>query len=357
MMKEWAKRVARPVTRRVLARVDARVVPISQRVEDVTRRIEPLAGDVAAIRDHFAPAMARVQSHDKLVVEHSAAIREIGEQVAALNDYLPIVLNNLSSQNAMQRELRRTEQELRQALSEVREGPLSVDDLVHVHKRFDELGAMLAERIASVERRAEFMRSEIMFETRYGGRDKGVRASVEPRVVSTEKLSSADDDIRLNLGCGHIPIEGFLNVDARPLDGVDVVAEVGDLPFEPGTVSHIHSAHLLEHFPVEELRRRLLPYWFELLKPDGVFSAVVPDSEKMIEEFVAGRFSFDDLRMVTYGEQEYDGDFHFNMFSHSSLCELLEEAGFTDVAIIEAGRRNGACYEMEVKGQRSGGHG
>src|SRR5437763_12644521 len=115
VMKEWAKRVVRPLTGRLFARVDARVAPISAHVDDVDRRIEPLAGDVAAIREHFGPAMARVQTHDKLTAEHSAAIREMGEHLGALNEYVPIVLNNLSSQNAAQRELRRTERELRQS--------------------------------------------------------------------------------------------------------------------------------------------------------------------------------------------------------------------------------------------------
>src|SRR4051812_15668858 len=109
LMKEWAKRAARPVTARLFARVDARVAPVAEHVNDLARRIEPVAGDVAAIQEHFAPAMARVQTHDKVTAEHSAAIREMGEQLRALNDYLPIILNNLSSQNAAQRELRRTE--------------------------------------------------------------------------------------------------------------------------------------------------------------------------------------------------------------------------------------------------------
>jgi hypothetical protein len=356
MMKELAKRVARPVTGRLFARVDARVAPISKHVDEVTRQIDPLVGDVAAIRERFAPAMARVQTHDKLTAEHSAAIREMSEQLGALNSYLPVVLNNLSSQNAAQRELRRAELELRDLYNDINArlpGPNEVADL---RSRIEELGSVLADRIAAVEQRAEFLRREVLFEARYGARGQGVQGVVDPRIVSEEKVVEAGEDLRLNLGCGHIPLEGFLNVDARPLDGVDVVAEVGDLPFDPGTVAHIHSMHLLEHFPVEELSRRLLPYWFDMLRPGGTFTAVVPDSETMLDEYAAGRFPFDDLRLVIFGEQEYDGDFHFNMFSRTSLCELIEKAGFADVHIVEAGRRNGVCYEMEVAALRPDDH-
>lgn len=355
MIKEWGKKVARPATSRLFARVDARVAPIREESARVAERVQPMAEDLAAIREHFGPALARVQTHDKATLEHAEAIKEMGQQLSAINEYLPVLLNAISSQNAASREMRRAEMELRQALND----RLAVlpDDVAHVNKRLDELGSLLADRIAAVERRSEFIRREVLFEARYGGQEKGLASAVEPRVVSTEKLAAAGDSVRLNLGCGHIPVEGFLNVDARPLDGVDIVAEVGDLPFERGTVAHIHSAHLLEHFPAEELSRRLLPYWCRMLRPGGTFTAVVPDSEKMIEEYAAGRFSFDDFRLVTYGEQEYDGDFHFNMFSKASLCGLLGSAGFTDMKIVESGRRNGACYEMEIEARRPGGHG
>ena len=55
------------------------------------------------------------------------------------------------------------------------------------------------------------------------------------------------------------PMEGYVNVDMRELPGIDVVATVDDLPFEPGTLDEIFSSHTLEHFPQEVLRRQLLP--------------------------------------------------------------------------------------------------
>jgi hypothetical protein len=117
-------------------------------------------------------------------------------------------------------------------------------------------------------------------------------------------------------------------------------------------VAVIHSAHLLEHFPLEETRRRLLPYWFHLLQPGGTFTVIVPDGETMLAEHAAGRLSFEELRLVVFGDQEYDGDFHFNMFSKTSLSNLLGDAGFTDVCVVEEGRRNGVCYEMEFSARR-----
>jgi predicted SAM-dependent methyltransferase len=207
----------------------------------------------------------------------------------------------------------------------------------------------LEARVEALEGRLASGRREVLFEMRHGSEPGAAADRPAARVVNTAKLEAAGDDVRLNLGCGDIPLDQFINVDARELDGVDVVADVLSLPFEKGSVSAIHSAHLLEHFPHEELRRSVLPYWLSLLRPGGAFTAIVPDPETMLAEYVAGRMPFEDLRRVTYGDQEYGGNFHFNMFSQQSLCQILRDAGFSDVTLIDCGRQNGICYEMEVR--------
>lgn len=198
--------------------------------------------------------------------------------------------------------------------------------------------------------RVEFVRRETLFELRYGA-DPATDGTLETatRVVNAEKVERAKrEGLRLNIGCGHIALEGYVNVDRRELPGVDVVAEVGRLPVDPGTVAELFSAHLLEHFPREQLRRELLPYWKSLLATDGMFRAVVPDAGTMIAKFRDGQMSWEDLREVTFGGQDYDGDFHFDMFTAESLGELLREAGFRDVRVPVIGRANGKCYELEI---------
>jgi predicted SAM-dependent methyltransferase len=192
----------------------------------------------------------------------------------------------------------------------------------------------------------------MMFEMRYGAKKihpDGIALEVSPKVISADKLAAARTNaLRINLGCGHVPLDGYLNIDRRELPGVDIVAEAGNLPFGPGEIDEIVSAHLLEHFPQEQLKRELLPYWKSLLKPGGLFRAVVPDAEAMIREYSAGRYPYDHLRQVFYGAQDYDGDFHHNMFIPSHMSVLLVEAGFVDEKIVEAGRRNDICFEFEI---------
>ena len=206
-----------------------------------------------------------------------------------------------------------------------------------------------SESVAATWERIEFVRCEMLYEMKYGRISGASASNVEARIVALKKVAAARQfGLKLNLGCGHIPLEGYVNVDRRELPGVDVVADLGDLPFEQGGVQEISSAHVLEHFPQEMLRRRLLPFWRALLMPGGVFRAVVPDGEAMLAGVAAGSYSFSNFREVLFGAQDYDGDFHFNLFTPDSLCGLLEEAGFRDIQVNARARPNGKCFEFEV---------
>jgi predicted SAM-dependent methyltransferase len=306
--------------------------------------LHPLLVRMAYIREHLASLDAQVQNLQIDSGQRLAAVEigvrnletrmnDVERQQVAAHKTLEEFLDAISQQNALARETRR---------EQVRIEETRVKNLRDTW----EIQSNLAESISSLEARLEFIRKEIMLEVRYGGRDvPGEVETPDTQILDKAKLKSRP--LRLNLGCGHIPVEGFVNVDGRPLPGVDVVADVGRLPVEPGDVDEIRSSHLLEHFPRWRLEE-LLRYWFDLLRPGGLFVAVVPDAESMIRTFVAGEVPWEDLKEVTFGGQEYSGDFHFAMFSQEDLTRALAAAGFVDVKIAEAGRRNGACLEMEA---------
>jgi len=191
---------------------------------------------------------------------------------------------------------------------------------------------------------AEMSRSEFAYQLARGQQS-------ESKVIAPEKLADGAE-LRLNLGCGTFPKEGYLNIDQRELEGVDVVADLRQLPFEPGSVQEIFNSHVIEHFTEYELRTHILPYWHSLLKPGGRLTIVCPDAESMIRDYAAGELPWEDLRKVTYGAQDYDGDYHYNMYQASNLQTYLEAAGFDSVELIERARVNGICYEMELSATR-----
>lgn len=60
--------------------------------------------------------------------------------------------------------------------------------------------------------------------------------------------------VKIDLGCGKHKKEGFLGVDSRPFDGVDVVCNLGKdrWPFDDGSVEEAHCSHMLEHLTATE---------------------------------------------------------------------------------------------------------
>lgn len=309
---------------------------------------------------------------------------------AAWHQHMPAFLNAVSTVGAFGHELARHKRETKAALDEQRERIETLfdlhDEIVALSSQLRDLAtrvaaleaqaqtgpAVLESRIADTAARIEFVRREILFELKYGpppasssaasspapspapGPTPGpLPAQIQPRILSAEKVAAMRErGLRVNLGCGHIPLDGYINVDMRALPGVDIVAEAGNLPFEPASLTELRSAHLLEHFPQEELRRRLLPYWHSLLAPGGSFVAVVPDGEAMVSHLAAGTYAFEQFREVLFGAQDYAGDFHYNLFEPASLHALLEEAGFTGVELPVRARRNGACYELEIRARK-----
>jgi hypothetical protein len=258
---------------------------------------------------------------------------ELQRRVDTLEEHLPELLGLWSSAGGTQRRLQR---------------------------QLDERAASLSQHSTSIEelwQRIEFVRREVLYELRYGDAERSDPAGSEApevRVVDEARVAAitADGGLRLNLGCGHLPMDDYVNVDMRELPGVDVVAPIDQLPFDDGTVAEIHSAHVLEHFPQEDLQRRLLPYWRDKLRPGGVFRATVPDGVSMLDGHARGEIPFEDLRSVLYGGQEYEGDFHFTMFGADTLSALLDEVGFTDIQVEAQGRPNDICLELQIAARR-----
>lgn len=269
-----------------------------------------------------------------------------------LDVHVPAFLNAVRSVRAFGFELAQVRDEVRQvAEANERLGKLVAErngdkEIVH---RLEELSADLGSKadatvIGDLWQRVEFVRREMMYELRYHAKSDYAKP-VSQCVI-------AGDKIRLNIGCGHIPIKGYVNIDKRDLPGVDVIAAADELPVDPGSVAEIFSSHLVEHFPQEMLRRNLLPYWFSLLQPGGRLRAIMPDGDQMIRSAAAGDYGFDEFREVLFGAQDYEGDFHFNLLTPESAADLLTEAGFENIDIPVRGRRNAKCFEFEISAMK-----
>lgn len=60
--------------------------------------------------------------------------------------------------------------------------------------------------------------------------------------------------VKLDLGCGKNKREGFIGVDSRPFEGVDVVCDLssGKWPWEDDSVDEVNASHVVEHLKPSE---------------------------------------------------------------------------------------------------------
>lgn len=82
-------------------------------------------------------------------------------------------------------------------------------------------------------------------------------------------------DIKIDLGCGPKPKNGYYSLDILEISGVDIIADMNQ-PFDlipDNSCSHIFSNHSLEH--IMNLNT-LMSEIYRISKPDAVIEIVVP---------------------------------------------------------------------------------
>jgi hypothetical protein len=317
----------------------------------------------AAERAVTPDARVWIERVERSQADHVVLLDQLQRAVSDVEASMPAVLNAIASMSGAARLVKRELDELRREFEAVRAEATEIReqlaaDLAGMPDRIaqgdlDVLGQIRphVETLGWLMQRVETVRFEMLNELRYGKPVDG-RPSIEPRILNPVALEAAP--LRVNIGAGHVPMDGYVNVDMRELPGIDVVATVDELPFEAETLDEIYSSHTLEHFPHEVLRRQLLPYWIKLLRPGGSLTTVAPDLEAMSGDYARGDTSFDDFREVLYGAQEYEGDTHFTGFTPESFSALLLEAGLTDPVTVACDRQNGKCKEFEITARKAG---
>ena len=184
-----------------------------------------------------------------------------------------------------------------------------------------------------LERQIAALREEVaaLSQKLDGGADTRPAAAAKARILAPDKVAGAKaSGLKLDLDGARNPRAGFISVDRDARDGIDVIAEPGNLPFDPASVAAIDAGGLLDRLSQEELRRHLLAFWLSLLAPGGNFRAAVQDATGAIAALAAGTCSFEEFRAGLL-EQRDDGFYQGNLFTPESLSRLLREAGFVNV--------------------------
>lgn len=135
--------------------------------------------------------------------------------------------------------------------------------------------------------------------------------------------------MQVHLGCGHCIIPGYVNLDIQPWPGVDLIADLRDLPFPDGSVDFFYSCSNLEHFGRREWRP-LLAHWYAKLRLGGSLRLSTADFAAATACYLECG-NVEELLGLVIGGQKDAYDWHGMVFDFALLCAGLEEAGFRNV--------------------------
>ena len=135
-----------------------------------------------------------------------------------------------------------------------------------------------------------------------------------------------NDTLRLNIGQGMMPIDGYEGVDSQPYAGVATVARVPPLPYGDASVADIYSGHFIEHLPpwdiapfLDECRR--------VLVVGGTLTIVCPDADKARLLVESGSITPETYALMV-GGAKYDDMPHWILWNTRRLRQAIERAGF-----------------------------
>ncbi|PHR56660.1 MAG: methyltransferase [Robiginitomaculum sp.] len=142
--------------------------------------------------------------------------------------------------------------------------------------------------------------------------------------------------MKLNLGCWHRNIPGWIHVDLCDMPHIDYKTGIDDLSMlESGSAELIYSSHSLEYFDRQHVGG-VLTEWARVLEPGGLLRLAVPDFDQLIKVYQkTGKL--EKVLGPLYGRMEIDTEtgpqtlFHKTTYSFNSLKTVLEDNGFTNV--------------------------
>lgn len=176
---------------------------------------------------------------------------------------------------------------------------------------------------------------------------------------------------RLNVGCGNVPIPGYINIDKFYYPGsewaltdqraVDSWVNTEDSQWLHGdaisldlpwnSFDEVMMIHCLEHLDMEE-GNRAIEQIYNVLKPGGTVDIELPDLTKACELLLTTSFHEDTQKWfrvmgLLYGTTGSDGEGQYHMcgYTQEYLRHKLEERGFKDIQVIPVGFGHGEATD------------
>lgn len=148
--------------------------------------------------------------------------------------------------------------------------------------------------------------------------------------------------MQVQLGCGHKPWDGWINVDGeRAAKYADVIADLRSLPLATGSVDVAVAVHVIEHFYQWEVAE-VLSEWKRILKPGGLLILELPSMDKVARYLKAcleqhQPFWAQMSWWALWGDPRYKDPAMCHKWGYTEpiMQKTLEDAGFSGVRFEE----------------------
>jgi len=149
------------------------------------------------------------------------------------------------------------------------------------------------------------------------------------KTITENKTIQMNKTLKLHLGCGHVHLPGFLNIDINPKLHIDLCADISNLPFDSSSVDLIYASSVLEHFG-RHTWLVVLSHWSSLLKPGGIMRLSVPDFLQATLRYQSNK-DLSELIGLVMGGQNDKNDHHGMIFDFQTLEKGLNTVGISNV--------------------------
>ena len=175
---------------------------------------------------------------------------------------------------------------------------------------------------------------------RTGDAITGIRFGTVFTGARGECLEDDHSGVKVQLGCGHKPWAGWINVDGdRARDTADVIADLRAVPMESDSVDVAVAIHVIEHFYQWEAGP-VLQEWRRILKPGGLLILELPCMDKVLR-YLAEAFRTQQpiwaqmTWWALWGDPRYQDTAmcHKWGYSEEMLRTTLAAAGFEQIAV------------------------
>lgn len=130
------------------------------------------------------------------------------------------------------------------------------------------------------------------------------------------------EEIKLNIGAGDFPINGFINIDVYEGNGIDLVCNAIKLPYEDNSIDYIYMGHCIEHNVINEARK-ILKECLRVLKPSCEIGIVVPEKDLTPKHMIEGE---------KFPDKPYKA--HHSYWTLEMLKKEVKDAGFENIEEI-----------------------